>query len=167
MKQAVESFLNEQLNRELYSAYLYLSVATYFGSLDLQGLAGWATAQSQEELRHAMRVREHLMDSDAAVELREINAPAQDWSSPADALETAYEHERGLEAAFSGGLELVREEKDFLTEPLIQYFLAQQMEDVVVVGRLLKKVRMVADSATGLLVLDGQLANSPTPGSRG
>lgn len=161
MKDSVQPVLNEHLNKELYSAYLYFAIATYFEQQDYPGFAAWATRQAQEELRHAQKIHAYLLKSRAAVRLREIAGPPQQWPTLVDAIQAAYEHERSLGEDYRQVLELVRHESDFLTEPLILAFLTEQFDDEGNVDKLLQRVKAVKNDPTGLLVLDAQLLQAP------
>ncbi len=161
MNDAVGAELNERLNQELQAAYLYFGLATYFEERDLPGFASWAKRQAQEELGHAQKVHEHLVSSRAGVRLGPIAEPPSGWGSPAEALTAALENERSLGEDYRSVLELVRREEEFLTEPLVLTFLTEQFEDEGMVDKLLQRVKLVGDDATGLLLLDSQLGGRP------
>ncbi len=163
MEQSIRDELNKRLQQEVYSAYLYFALASYFEHVDLSGFAAWAKRQSQEELTHCLRIHDHLLKSRELPRLQAIEAPPQNWASPVEALTTAYEHEKGLGEDYQAVLALVRKESDFLTEPLVLFFLGEQFTDAENAFKLLQRTKMVADDPAGLLQIDARLeVNPPT-----
>ncbi len=151
LKPQILELLNKQLNQEFYSAYLYLSMSSDFDGLNLEGFAAWSRVKAQEEMVHAMKIYNYIIDRNARVELASIEAPKQSWESPADAVEDSYMH-------------FARDTKDYSTEVFIHWFVNEQIEEEISADKVLQKVRMVKDSPGGMLILDGQvmrLAESP------
>jgi len=139
----VES-LNSQLNAEMYSAYLYLSMGAYFEDLDLSGFANWMKVQAQEEMSHAMKIHDYIIQRGDRVLLTKIDAPQTEWNSPVNAFEHVYEHELSL--------------GDHATNNFLQWFVAEQVEEEESSSGVLKKVKMSNDSLSAMLMLDTELA---------
>jgi ferritin len=149
--------LNQQLNRELYSGYLYLSMAAYFESLGLRGFANWMKVQSQEELMHAMKFFDYIARRGGRVELFEIEEPPKSWSSPLNAFEYGLEHERKVTQFISDLVELAIAEKDHSTFNMLQWFVKEQVEEEESFDEIVEKLRMAKDNNMILLMIDREL----------
>ena len=161
MEASIRDDLNKRLQREVYSAYLYFAIASYFEHIDLSGFAKWAQHQSQEELGHALRLHDHMLKSRELPQLEPIEAPPQHWNSPIEALTAAYEHERSLGEDYEAVVSMVRKTGDFLTEPLILFFLSEQFTDEERVFKLLQRAKMVEGDPAGMLQIDARLESAP------
>src|SRR3972149_6484794 len=129
IRQKVETALNEQMKKEFYSAYLYLSMAAHFESLNFKGFANWMRIQSQEEYGHALKIFQHLTERSGKVVLQQIETPPSRWDSPKKVFEDAYQHEQKVTQSISDLVELSRAEKDHPTEIFLQWFVKEQVED--------------------------------------
>ena len=112
LTETVEKALNEQINKELFSAYLYLSMAADFESKNLAGFAKWMKAQSAEELNHAMKLFNYVLERGGHVELMAIEKPQQTWESPLKVFQDAYDHERFITQSIYSLLEIAQSAKD-------------------------------------------------------
>ena len=121
--------LNDQINAELYSAYLYLSMAAYFEDTNLPGMAGWMKAQAQEEVGHAMKFYGYVFDRDSKVELKAIDGPKTKWASPLAAFEDAYKHEQKVTGLIHKLVDLANKEKDHATRSFLNWFVDEQVEE--------------------------------------
>uniref|UniRef100_A0A7C5VM64 Ferritin n=1 Tax=Fervidobacterium thailandense TaxID=1008305 RepID=A0A7C5VM64_9BACT len=155
----VLKILNEQVGKELYSAYLYLSMASYFDAEDLQGFAHWMKIQAKEELGHAMKIYEFIYERGGRVELPALEKPRCHWSSPLEAFKQALEHERFITSSIHNILELARTENDHPTANFIQWFVKEQVEEEAQVELIVKKLQKLGDSPTALYMLDKELGN--------
>lgn len=153
----LEEAINNQINEELYSAYLYLSVAADFGDKNLEGFQGWMKAQAQEEVEHAMRLFNYLEERGGRVRLQEIEEPKAKWESPLEAFKDAYEHEKYITGKINELVELAEEKNDKATLNMLQWFVDEQVEEEDSVSAIVEKLEMVGDSASGLLMLDSEL----------
>jgi ferritin len=163
MKQKVESALNNQMNREFYSSYLYLSMAVHFESLNLKGLAHWMRIQSQEEYGHAMKFYGHLIERGGKVTLQPIEAPPSKWESPKKVFEEAYQHEQKVTQSINELVELAKAEKDHPAELFLQWFVKEQVEEEASANEITQKLHMIGEEGSGLLMLDSELgARSPS-----
>ena len=157
LKEPVEDALNEQINAELYSSYLYLSMAAYYEDEGLPGFASWMRAQADEENAHAMRIYDFIIDRDGRVMLDNIDSPPTEWSSPTAAFEAAYEHEVEITAMIDDLVALAREENDTATENMLQWFVAEQVEEEATAQGVLDKLKHIGDDGPGLLMVDQEL----------
>ncbi|WP_290596293.1 MULTISPECIES: ferritin [unclassified Archaeoglobus] len=149
--------LNEQINAEIYSAYLYLSMAAYFDSIGLKGFANWMRVQWQEELTHAMRLYDYVVERGGRVKLYAIEEPPSEWESPLTAFEHTYEHEVNVTKRIHELVELAMSEKDYATYNMLQWFVAEQVEEEANASEIVDKLRLIGDDGRGLLMLDTEL----------
>ena len=149
--------LNSQLNAEMYSAYLYLSMGTYFEDLDLSGFANWMRVQAQEEMTHAMKIHDFIIQRGDRVTLTRIEAPPTEWESPVKAFEHVYKHEQKVTGLINQLVNLALSLGDHATNNFLQWFVAEQVEEEESSSGVLKKVKMANDSLSALLMLDNEL----------
>ena len=157
LKDPIEAALNEQINAELYSEYVYLSMAAYYEDEGLPGFASWMRAQADEEHVHAMRIYDYVHERDGRVTLEGIDSPPTEWASPTDAFRTAYEHEVEISGMIDDLVALAREENDNATETMLEWFVAEQVEEEATAQAVLDKLAHVGDDGTGLLMVDQEL----------
>ena len=158
MDEKMVEALNSQLNAEMYSAYLYLSMGTYFEDLDLSGFANWMRVQAQEEMTHAMKIHDFIIQRGDRVTLTRIEAPPTEWESPVNAFEHVYEHEQKVTGLINQLVNLALSLGDHATNNFLQWFVAEQVEEEESSSGVLKKVKMANDSLSALLMLDNELA---------
>ncbi|MBN1156834.1 ferritin [Candidatus Woesearchaeota archaeon] len=157
IKKKILDALNKQINAELYSAYLYLSMSAYFESKNLKGFAHWMRKQSKEEQTHAMKIYDHIVERGDLVNLTSIGAPTADWKSVQAVFEHAYNHERKVTGMIHDIVEAARAEKDYATEAMLQWFVNEQVEEEAQADEIVQKLKMNGESKSGLLVLDHHL----------
>lgn len=150
--------LNLQMNREFYNARLYLAMAAYFQSIDMEGASAWMEMQSQEETGHAMRLYKHLEERGARIVLAGVDAPPTEWDSPLAAFEAAYEHECKVSGEFDEHVALAQAEKDNATLNFLQWFVTEQVEEEASVDAVVKKLRLAGDAPGPLFMIDRMLA---------
>lgn len=156
MKQAVQDAFNEQIKNELYSGYLYLAMAAHFEEENLEGFAKWMRMQALEELKHGMRLYDHLVERGAHIELQAIAQPPSSFGTPQAIFEQALEHEQEVTAMITRLFELSREEKDYPSELALQWFIDEQVEEEDQAARAVEQLRMAGDNRAALLMLDRQ-----------
>ena len=154
----IQDALNAQVNAEIYSSYLYLSMSTYFESSNLKGMTNWMQIQAQEELSHAMKFIDFINDRGGRVVLAAIEAPETDWDSPLAAFEQAYAHECKVTSLIGALVDLAIAESDHATNTLLQWFVTEQTEEEASAQEIVDKLKMLGDSGPGLFMLDGELA---------
>lgn len=150
--------LNKQLNAEYYSSYSYLAMSVYFETINLRGFASWMRVQSEEETKHAMRFYDYLVNSNERVKLTQIQQPPAEWESALAALENAYKYERKVTSLIHELVSLSITEKDHATYEMLQWFVKEQVEEEKSTHDMVQDIKRVGDDATGLLILDRELA---------
>ena len=165
----MEKSFNEQINEELYSAYLYLSMVAYFESTNLPGFANWMRVQTQEEIVHAMKFYDYINQRNGRVVLTALADPQIEWKSPMDAFEAAYKHEVHITAKINELVNLAIEEKDHAANMFLQWFVNEQVEEEKNPLDIIQKLKMIKDSSESLYMLDKELAArvfTPPPASQ-
>ena len=158
MNDRVRAAINDQVNREFFAAYLYLSMAAHFDVEALEGFAHWMRLQAQEELGHAMRLYDYLLERGARVELKQIDAPPGSFGSPLVIAEQALEHERTVSEHINHIYKLAAEQGDYATQVHLQWFLTEQVEEEDSAETMVERLRMAGDNRAALLILDRELA---------
>jgi ferritin len=157
ISEELQEAINDQLNFELYSGYIYLSMAAYFEDQNLSGMAQWMKVQAGEEYEHAMRFWTHITDRGGRVILTEIKAPETEWKSPYDAFNTAYEHEKIVtERIFKIG-KLAEKLGDKSAIPMLNWFYEEQVEEEEQTQRIALLLKEIGDQKGALFMLDGRL----------
>ncbi len=149
--------LNEQVGKEIFSSYLYLSMASYFDSIDLLGFGKWMKVQAREELGHAMKIYEFIYERGGRVELPAIEKPQSNWESPLKAFEAAYHHERFITDSIYKIYSLANEEKDYATQEFLNWFVKEQIEEETQTELIFKKLQKLQDSPVALYMLDKEV----------
>lgn len=155
----VEAAMNDQLQKELQSAYVYLGMSAYCETESLPGFAAWLRRQFDEEQQHAFRFYNFIVDRGARVELKQLDAPPTKYSSPLAVFETALEHEKGVTKAINELYDLVAREKDFASQAWLDWFATEQVEEEKTVTQIVEDLRRVGGSGDGLFFLDKDLAS--------
>ncbi len=157
IRKATEAALNDQIQSEFYSAYLYLAMAAYFDTQKLPGLAHWMGVQSDEERAHAMRLYKFVQDHGGTVKLQAIPQPPARWKSPLAAFQQALEHERGITASINKIYELAVKEKDYPTQIELQWFIKEQVEEEQNVELIVHQLKLIDARGTAVLMLDHRM----------
>ncbi len=157
MTERMEEALNRQLNAELYSAYMYLSMTAWFEAMNLDGFASWMKAQALEEVEHAMKFYNFINERGGRVRLMPIEGPPTDWDSPVDVFEAAYKHEQYVTSLINDLVNLALGEKDHATQIFLQWFVTEQVEEEASFSAILEKLRMVGESPGPLFMMDREL----------
>jgi len=154
---SLQKSINEQINKELYSAYLYLSMSAYFEAKSLSGFARWMYAQAQEEFGHAMKFYKHLIERGAKAELKAIAEPQGTWKTNLDVVKQVKEHEALVTLSINSLYELAVSEKDYPAQIMLQWYINEQVEEEKNADDLVNQVAAVGDNTVGLLMLDQYL----------
>ncbi len=154
----MQDALNQQIQAELSSAYLYLAMAAYFEAQSLPGFAHWMRLQAQEEVGHALRIFDYIHERLGRVNLQDIPAPQAEWNTPTEAFAHALEHERTVTQRIHELMHLARTLKDYATEVFLQWFVEEQVEEEASAEAVLQKLQRVQDHPPALLMLDRELA---------
>ncbi|MCD6120448.1 MAG: ferritin [Spirochaetales bacterium] len=158
----IEGAVNRQINAELYSEYLYLSMASYFESVNLRGFAKWMEAQAVEEQNHAMKFYSYINERGGRVIFDSIAKPPSKWDSPLAVFEETYKHEQKVTAMINDLTDLARAEKDNATEILLQWYVNEQVEEEASASEILEKLKIIGSSGNGLIMLDRELGQRKT-----
>jgi len=162
----MEEALNEQINAELYSAYLYLSMESYFDSVNLPGFANWMRAQAQEELAHATKIYSFVNERGGRVLLKSISEPPTEWESPLAVFEATYKHEQKVTSLINNLVNLAIEEGDHASNNFLRWFVDEQVEEEASADAVVQKLKMAEDAQGGLFLVDKELSqrvfNPPT-----
>ena len=153
----IQDATNEQINKELYSSYLYLSMAAYFESKNLPGFAKWMRVQADEEIKHGMKFYQHLVDRGGRVLLKGIAAPGTDWKSNLDVFKEAQSHEAAVTASINNLYELALKEKDYPAQVLLQWYITEQVEEEKNAAEIVQQLELIDAHGTAVLMLDHQL----------
>ena len=157
LSKKMQAAINTQINKEIYSAYLYLSMAAYCESINLKGFASWMTVQVQEELSHAQKFFNYLPERGGNVILQPIDGPETEWDSPQALFEHVYEHEQFVTSLINGLVKLAREEEDYATESFLKWFIDEQVEEEASASEVVEKIKLAGDRGGGLFMLDKDL----------
>ncbi len=153
--------MNDQLQVELQSAYVYLGMAAYCETVSLSGFARWLHKQAEEEYDHAMRFYTFINDRQGKVELKTLDAPPNEYSSALTVFETALENERSVTAAINKLYQLVNDEKDFASQAWLDWFATEQVEEEKTVSLIVDQLKMIGDRGEALFILDKEMASRP------
>ena len=157
LQKKIEDALNAQVNAELWSAYLYLSMSLHFEYEGRNGIANWFKIQFQEEQAHALALMDYLNARDAKVKLQPIAEVPTTWESPKAAFEATLEHEKKVTASINNLYAMAEEAKDFATRQKLNTFVAEQVEEEESVRQIIDDLTLVGDDGTGLLQIDREL----------
>jgi ferritin len=154
---ALQDAINDQINKELYSSYLYLSMAAYFESQNLPGFAHWMHVQEGEEREHAMKFYKHLVDRSGLVALKAIDAPASEWKTSLEVFDQVAAHEEKVTASINALYELALKEKDYPAQVLLQWFITEQVEEEKNAAEVVANLQLIEARGTAVLMLDHTL----------
>jgi len=157
MNNKVVKALNEQINAELYSSYLYLSMSAFFSDINLNGFANWMRAQAQEELFHAMKFFDYVNERGGRIELKNIEQPKKEWKSILEVIEETLAHEKHVTALINNLVDLAISEKDHATNNMLQWFVAEQVEEEASVSDLLGQVKIAENHKGAIFMIDKEL----------
>jgi ferritin len=154
----MQDAINEQINKEFFSSYLYLSMAAYFEDKNLMGFAHWMRLQADEEREHAMKFYNYILDAGGRVYLKAIDAPETDWKSNLQVAEQVAEHEGKVTASIHNLYELALKEKDYPAQVMLHWFINEQVEEEKNAAELVAKLRLIEERGTAVLMLDHRLS---------
>ncbi len=159
MNTKVSTMLNEQINKEFFSAYLYLSFANYFENQGLSGFANWYVVQAQEERDHAMLMVKYLHNNDGQITYEAIKKPESTWDNEVEVLKAGLAHEKYITDSINNIYATALEEKDYRTTQFLDWFVKEQGEEETNASLLIKKAELIGIEGKGLYMLDQELSN--------
>lgn len=154
----MEQAINTQINKELYSEYLYLSMEMYFQSKSLKGFANWMHIQTLEERAHTERMMAYLNDAGGRVVLEVIEKPPMEFDSAVHVFEETLKHERLVTGMINNLVQLAREENDNAAYAMLQWFVTEQVEEEATADEFVQQLNILGDNGYGLLMLDREMA---------
>ncbi len=158
INERMQDAINKQINWELYSSYLYLSMSAYFESINLKGFSNWMRVQAMEELTHFKRFYDFLTARGGRVILSEIKAPPKDWQSPLNAFEDVMRHEVGVTERISRLVDLAGELRDHATASFLKWFVDEQVEEEATAEGIIQSLRLNENNPSGLFMIDRELS---------
>lgn len=163
--------LNEQVNREMYSAYLYMAMSTHCSQTGLKGFANWFMVQYHEEMFHAMKIYEYIQRQGAAVKLGPIQAPPANFESPMAMFTQTLAHEQYITRSINELMELAIGEKDHASQIFLEWYVTEQVEEEENDNDIIAQLKFIQDNPQGLMMLDRELGaratSVPTDFSKG
>lgn len=157
INKTMQDAINEQINKELFSSYLYLSMAAYFEDKNLSGFAKWMRMQEAEERQHAMKLYDFILERGGKVTLKAIDAPKTKWKSTMEAAEEVAAHEAKISASINALYELALKEKDYPAQIMLQWFITEQVEEEKNAAEIVANLKLIEDRGTAVLMLDKTL----------
>lgn len=158
INEKMQKAFNDQINKEFYSEYLYLSMKAYFERLNLKGFVNWFSVQVQEEHAHGMGMFDYVHERGGEVELEAIEKPETNWSSPLACFEQVLTHEEFVTSRINALMDVAEEVKDRAALSFLNWYLKEQVEEEANVGGVLATLRLIGDDKKALLMLDKELA---------
>jgi ferritin len=158
MKEAVAKVLNEQINAEYYSAYLYLAMSAYADRAGYKGVANWLHVQAQEEMAHAIHIYEYVLDRNESPTFMEVKAPPVEWDGITAVFANVLSHEQHVSELINNIASVAMKENDHATYQFISWYVNEQVEEEATADELLSKVKLMKEESTLLYNLDSELA---------
>jgi ferritin len=159
----IQDALNDQINNEYFASYTYLSMSAHCESINMRGFASWLRRQSREELEHALKLFDYVMDRDGKVILKAIEAPQSKYSSLLKMFQQVLDHEKEVTSMINKLYELATNEGDHATTVELQWFIREQVEEEKSAREIVDKLKFAGDNSSALLILDREMANSSSP----
>ncbi len=157
-RKKIEKELNNQLNKEFYSSYLYMAMSAYCESISLPGFAHWMKSQAQEELFHAMKFYDYIIERGLKVDLLKIDQPEKEWESPVNIFEEVLKHEQCITESINNLVSVVEEEKDYATRIFLDWFVSEQVEEEASADAVLQKLKLTGGQGSALFMIDKELS---------
>ncbi len=153
----LEQAINDQIRKEMYSAYLYLAMSSYMEEQNFPGMAHWLQHQAKEEMEHAMKFYAYLHERNGHVALQAIAQPPESFGTPLQLFEQVLEHELSVTASIRALYELAMEEKDYAAQVMLQWFLNEQVEEESNATQIVEQLKMAGGHLSVLMMLDHAL----------
>jgi ferritin len=158
LSKKMEEALNEQINAEFESAYLYLSMATWFEEKNLEGMANWMMIQFKEEQTHALKFYNYVIERGGRVLLKPIKGPKTEWNNTLQVFEETLAHERLVSSLINNLVNIAIEEKDHATNSMLQWFVNEQVEEEAGADRIINQLKLIGDHPQGIFMLDREMS---------
>lgn len=158
INKTMQDAMNDQINKELFSSYLYLSMAAYFEDRNLLGFAHWMRIQEAEEREHAMKLYDFLLERGGKVTLKAIDAPKTEWASTLEVAQEVEAHEAMVTASIHALYETALKEKDYSAQVMLQWFITEQVEEEKNAAEIVANLKLIEERGTAVLMLDHRLS---------
>ncbi len=149
--------INAQINRELFSEYLYISMQAWFANQNLDGMANWMDVQGKEERFHAMKFFNYLVERGGKVVLKALDQPTVDFSSPLEIFTAALKHEEFISKSINSLMDVAISENDHACRSFLQWYVDEQVEEEANADKIVQKLKMIGDNTYGIYMLDAEL----------
>lgn len=159
IKEVVAKSINDQINKEYYSSYLYLSMSAYFEAEGLKGFANWMRIQAKEESDHAEKFFNYLNERGGRVELKAIEQVPTDFDGIVKVFDQVLEHEEMITASINDMMDVAIEAKDHATKSFLQWFVDEQVEEEATVGDIINSIKLIKGDGQGILMMDRELGS--------
>ena len=163
LERKIQDAFNRQLNAELFSSYLYLSMSAYFESQNFKGMAQWMRIQAEEERQHAVKFFDFINERGGRVVLAPIEAPKTEWASPLEVFQDTYQHECKVTGLINELVDLSLREKDHAANTFLQWFVTEQVEEEASAQEIRDKLKLVSDNPVALFMIDQELSQRMPP----
>ena len=158
VSEKINEIINEQINKEFYSGYLYLSMSAHLRELGLFGFASWTKHQAKEEVEHGLRLLDYLLERDSFVTLKQISTPEYEYNGVISIFQKIYEHEKCITSSVMRIAKLAEEECDRKTLTFIDWFITEQVQEEEAVKNIIKRLERFGEESSSLLLIDQELA---------
>ena len=159
INEKMEKALNDQINAEYYSSYLYLSMAAHFEAINLKGFANWMRVQAEEEMSHCMKIFDYVLERGGKVTLTAIDAPETSWETPLAVYEQTAKHEAHVTALVNELVDLAIELSDHASNNFLQWFVAEQVEEEANVDEIVQQLKLIDGNAHAIFMIDRELGS--------
>lgn len=156
---AINEILNEQINKEFYSGYLYLSMSAHLKEIGLYGFASWMRAQAKEEVEHGLKIFDYLINCNSFVTLKQIRMPEFEFNGILSIFNNIYEHEKCITDSVMAVAQKAEEENDRMTLNFVDWFIAEQVEEEEAVKNIIKRLELFGEDKGALFMLDKELGS--------
>lgn len=163
ISEKMQEELNEQVNKEFFSAYLYLAMSAYCNTIGLPGFAHWMRMQYEEESMHVTKMYDYILGQGGEVHLKAIEEPPKEFGTPLEIFQETLEHEQFITRMIHELMDLAVTEKDYATQTFLQWYVTEQVEEEANVNDILAPLRMVGEDKGGLMMIDQQLSGRAAP----
>ncbi|MBC8425057.1 ferritin [bacterium] len=163
LNEKIQEALNDQIQAEFFSAYLYLSMASWSENNNFDGFGSWMRMQAQEEMFHAMKIYDYVNMTGGRVLLQAVDQPETAWADAGAMFEAALDHERHMTDNINKLVGLCMQQNDYATGGMLQWFVNEQVEEEATVDAILGKLKLMGGQGSGLFMLDQELGSRPAP----
>ena len=153
----INEILNEQINKEFYSGYLYLSMSAHLKELGLNGFASWTRIQAKEEVEHGLKIFDYIINSDSFVTLKQIRTPEFEFKGIISIFNRILEHEKCITSAVMEIAQKAEDEGDRTTLNFVEWFISEQKEEEEAVKNIIKRLELFGDDKVALYLMDKEL----------